>query len=1003
MGNVNGYLPLSFWSWNGDMNKERIEDQIYQLYTQKYSGFFIHARAGLKIPYMGKEWFTACTTAISEAEKLGLCVWLYDEDGWPSGFCGGAVCKLGEDYQAKQLEFSTENKSNTNLIAVYRRKEGQYYRIPNDKAKKGDLFCHYVIIPEYVDLLNPDVTKAFINFTHEQYAFYFGDKFGKVIKGIFTDEPQLVGNAPYSKCIEEEYKKRYGEDFSEHLWLLYVDGQDYQMYRARYWEIVSDLFANNYTKQIADWCEKHHLELTGHFGCEDGMCDQVRSNGDLLTHYSKMQRPGIDYLGRRLTSPVLLKQVSDAAEICGSPMVMSESFGCCGWDVSFPQLCWIADWQSSFGVNSLVTHLTAFSIEGRRKRDYPAFYSDHEPWWRRFHLVNEHIAFVNQTLSMGKKENDILLLQPLNGMWCELAVEREPTDKAKNISCQYRMAIEILTDLQVNYTVVNDDLLNFFKQNGGEFLLKEQSYKTVIVCETISLRAETWEKLRHFAEAGGRLIFINKVPELLDGMKNTNFEKRLHNTPYQTICNRRGLWEKYFMHIGYRRQIEVLSGNGNHIADGIVVNTKRVDNGYNVFIFNTSEDKENNLWLHTDFTATIQVLNDNGETEFLPVEYTVDKSTFCPLKLYSMEGKLIHIIENEVNDCKVSVLKSTQNLSNWNVIINSPNVLVIDKCDIFIDGKIYFSNVYPIQKMDELYKTVFLMQKNVLVTAKYTFISQIESVKPNVSLAVESRHMESVCVNGEDIKDKVTGTWLDQSILKYDISEIIDNGVNTVEISFNVERMHNLSFAEGKYETEINRFIYEVELESIYILGNFDVCPITTPNKSMNLHIVPNSNNYKTSIPFVLRNETAKHYGDLTIQGLWFYRGTATYETTFVGRVCEKIVLSVDGMSGTTADIFINDSPAGNLYRSPQEVNITDYTVEGENTVKIVLFGTNRNLLGPHHHRKGNLNFVGPGSYSGKKDWEEFVNADIVKKNTGTDQYSFIPFEIGNVYLKFYY
>ena len=108
-------------------------------------------------------------------------------------------------------------------------------------------------------------------------------------------------------------------------------------------------------------------------------------------------------------------------------------------------------------------------------------------------------------------------------------------------------------------------------------------------------------------------------------------------------------------------------------------------------------------------------------------------------------------------------------------------------------------------------------------------------------------------------------------------------------------------------------------------------------------------------------------------------------------------------MSGTTADIFINDSPAGNLYRSPQEVNITDYTVEGENTVKIVLFGTNRNLLGPHHHRKGNLNFVGPGSYSGKKDWEEFVNADIVKKNTGTDQYSFIPFEIGNVYLKFYY
>ncbi len=31
--------------------------------------------------------------AIKEAEKLGMHVWIYDEDGWPSGSCAGRTAK----------------------------------------------------------------------------------------------------------------------------------------------------------------------------------------------------------------------------------------------------------------------------------------------------------------------------------------------------------------------------------------------------------------------------------------------------------------------------------------------------------------------------------------------------------------------------------------------------------------------------------------------------------------------------------------------------------------------------------------------------------------------------------------------------------------------------------------------------------------------------------------------------------------------------------------------
>lgn len=50
---------LMFWSWNGDMEPNEIKRQIKSFKEIQAGGFFIHARAGLKIPYMQYEWLYA--------------------------------------------------------------------------------------------------------------------------------------------------------------------------------------------------------------------------------------------------------------------------------------------------------------------------------------------------------------------------------------------------------------------------------------------------------------------------------------------------------------------------------------------------------------------------------------------------------------------------------------------------------------------------------------------------------------------------------------------------------------------------------------------------------------------------------------------------------------------------------------------------------------------------------------------------------------------------------
>lgn len=63
----------------------------------------------LRIPYMGDAWFAAFRTAVAQAKRLGLEIYIYDEDGWPSGFASGRIPELGDAYCFKRLEHAASN------------------------------------------------------------------------------------------------------------------------------------------------------------------------------------------------------------------------------------------------------------------------------------------------------------------------------------------------------------------------------------------------------------------------------------------------------------------------------------------------------------------------------------------------------------------------------------------------------------------------------------------------------------------------------------------------------------------------------------------------------------------------------------------------------------------------------------------------------------------------------------------------------------------------------
>ncbi|MBQ9710211.1 MAG: hypothetical protein IJV67_06280, partial [Clostridia bacterium] len=469
------YSALVFWAWNDRITNDGIDEQLKQFYDAGIGGVIVHARAGLKIEYMSDQWMDLFAHAVRKAKELGLKVVIYDENGWPSGFAGGMVVRQNPDFAMKQLIFSVGAPCSDEILCSYK-KEGDEYVVGGN-----DLFACVKRNSDYVDLTDRRVTQAFIGLTHEKYREKCGDEFGKTIVAVFTDEPQYSSFEnflfPYSCEINGAFREFCGLDLKENLWRLYAEKEG--EFKKLYLSFFAERFKKNYTATVAEWCEKNGLDMTGHFSAEDGIISQACGSGGVMPHYRLMQRPGIDYLGRRFASPVLLKQLESVKNQCGKEVVLSESFGGAGWGASLKDYSRIWCYQAAFGVNQLCAHLSPYSLSGVRKRDYPGFFSDAQPWWKHAGEFFGRIEALNELLSSGKAKNRVAVLHPVSAAF---AMENFSSMQRK-LSTQFRCLTENLLDCQIDFDYVDDQGFKDATVEGGKLIVGECEYELVLALD----------------------------------------------------------------------------------------------------------------------------------------------------------------------------------------------------------------------------------------------------------------------------------------------------------------------------------------------------------------------------------------------------------------------------------------------------------------------------------------------------------------------------------------
>ncbi|QHQ61014.1 hypothetical protein Ana3638_09735 [Anaerocolumna sedimenticola] len=1007
----NQFRPIPFWSWNDKLEKEELQYQIEEMKKAGLGGYFMHARSGLKVEYLSEEWFECIKTGIDKGKEVGLDVWVYDEEGWPSGFAGGIVPALSSDYHAKFMTMESHNTTETiekeAMIALY------LYDTKYNSYKRMDLNENYICQageellairrhtnPYYIDTMNKRAVEAFLKCTHDVYYERFGEDFGSYIKGFFTDEPRLTcnnfGDLAWSDDMNSEFIKKYGYDIRDHIPALYKKFTNYEKYRYDFWELVSEMFVQNYMKTIYDWCEEHRCKATGHIMMEESIFSQMTSTAGVMPFYEYLHVPGIDWLRRTISSPVIGKQVGSVACQLGKKQVLTESFALCGWNVSFEELKWIAEWQFVNGVNQICQHLQAYTIKGSRKRDYPPSLFIQQTWWKEYKQFNDYLARLCVALSEGNQTADVVLLHPMRSGY--IAFDGTRTEEIIALDNAFTQVSEILSGNHISYHYGDETIMKRHgKVEKDRFVIGDTSYRTVILPHMYAIDANTVKLLLTFIKNGGTVFSLGAFPTFTNGKPEelVLLEAKIRKA---SIDNIRDLM--------IQENLVTLSiTEKEKEVQSITYQQRETENGTLLFMVNhnQADSYHTNITVFGKNAKVTRLIAESGETEEV-THHTIDGNTCFSLTFQPMQSYLITLtedtkdLENELEYIKEEKDVQLVNLGSfWDVDRMDLNSMTLDCCTYRIDGG-ELNGPVPVIKLQNI---VMDLQRPCDVELYFHFNLNMDLNKNKEFYAVvEDASIYSIQVNGKSIVYEVIGYWKDKTFKKINIKPAIKNGKNEIVLKTTFkqpQKVYDVLYGKNVYETEKNKITYDIELESIYLLGDFGVISESTYKPLERNAMI-------TDGPFTIIDQPVSfETNEFTKSGLTFFAGELELSQwiSIAFQKGKRTVLNFPKQKAPLIQIYINDKLVKHSLWAPYKADITDYVIEGKNKIVLKLFASNRNLLGPHHHIDGECYNVGPESFTGKWSWvERKSEADATEildrtKNYWTDSYCFVEFGFG--------
>ena len=970
------YRIVPFWSWNEEMEPSEVRRQLRLMKEAGWGGSMVHSRTGLLTEYLGEDWFKAVDACVDESRKLGMYVWLYDEDKWPSGYSGGAVLKADINYVMKSL-FARPVGMPVPPEATPLGEPQKNVQIYVCRAKQGNSWFNGT---SYVDTMSKKAMGEFRRLAYESYFDRYKDVYGSTIVAEFTDEPAITGQkeygdwnttVPYSSDFIGEFKKIYGYDPVPHLFKLFSECDGAKKFRLQYFRTINSLFEKNFMGQIGDYLSARGAALTGHCMAEDTATNQHRWSGRVMPYYRKMGIPGIDHLSRRVSGAQTGKQCQSVCNQMGKMRMLSEMYGCSGGSLSFEDREWITHQQMILGVNLIVPHLSLFSMTGCRKRDFPQNINYQQSWWNLNSYIDVPLARACYAMAQGKYAADILVLHPQESVAMNWILEtkgsttrpvpRSARERVSKISESFRPMVEQICAQQLTFDLGDEQILeeNGFV-DGKRIVIGQMSYKVVVVPEIDTIRPSTFDKLKKFKAAGGLILSAGSAPKYVDGEKSAELEAFFAGVKSVKTEDLGAEIEKFspaFVKLGKKSgDASQLWTHVRNLNDGsrliMLANLSRTERFDGIAKIRGGFSRAQLLDVETGAISDVAAEKKNGSLE-LPISIETAGAMYVRVSAESPKSDIAPqpktVAEREV--------------PKWNARRLDDNSMTLDYVSFSYDGekKRIGGEVPVLEAMNYLNSIKYDGDVKVV----YSFVAKNFDPNRKLRLVVEYPERAEIRVNGAEVKYAGLPAWRDFRWMPIDITGLAKEGKNTIE-------MHYRNFKYGDlatYKPQWRR--YGTELEAVYLVGDFSVVSVDTGVRPVNKRNL----DYKAKIPnlvmikkdaLAITNPAPLKFGDATANGLPFYSGRLAYsaDVETPKKDGERMVLKLGNLDCPVAEVLVDGKRAGVIKHAPFELDITDSVSKPESKIEVVLYASLRNLMDCPHNVLGELMDIWPRFYT---------------------------------------
>ena len=694
--------PWTRWWWLGNaVDTTGLSYNLTEMHKAGFGGVELSLIYGTKgyeshfINFLSPKWMDMYSYTVSRAHQLGMGVDLTGGAGWPFG--GPNVSIQNSANRAIFQKYSLHGgESLSTPIVVDRRRErevaplqvvmaysgnGQKINLTDKVQSDGHLDWkapsgNWTLIAEFDGKTLQKVKRAspggkgwvldpFSSTALHTYLKRFTDAFkssgAPEPQAYFCDSYEVFG-ANWSPNFLKDFNKLRGYQLQDYFPQLIGmnDNETAGRVRQDYRQTLSDLLLNNFTIPWNKWA--HEMGSTTRYqahGSPGNLIDlygaadvpETETFGKTRINIPQLQADTV-WMHRGYVDPLMMKFASSAAHITGGRYASSETFT---WMIEHFRaklsICKpILDQVFLSGINHVFYQGTPYSPKGAKWPGWQFYasvdFSPYNTFWKDIPAFDHYIARSQSFLQAGQPDNDFLVYWPIQDVWYSLKEPLAFMFATGDINqwlqpTAFYSVVKKMTNDGYTMDYISDRYLKETKAENGSLKTPGASYKALVVPPTRFMPLKTFEAILNLARNGGKVIFIDHLPEDVPGLHDLEARRKELNKLIRSLPVRSTFQTAQKQSLG---KGALITGNNiektirlsgipeeQMVKRGLEFERRKVDGGYAYFIVNNQATHEIDGWVPISVSAKSVALFDpyndkSGVAQFRETRHGPDKT-----------------------------------------------------------------------------------------------------------------------------------------------------------------------------------------------------------------------------------------------------------------------------------------------------------------------------------------------------------------------------------------